>query len=190
MLVDCWDRHYVESHLERTNRIILERIKPLIEACKHIGVTVIHAPSPPIARKYPQWVAYASDAELGFELRSSKPQEWPPADFRKREGQYACFAKPSEPGRDEWIRTEGEARLIAKAIQPQDGEFVIATGAQLHRLCHDRRILHLLYAGFATNMCVPGRDYGTRAMEGRGYNVILPRDCTTGIEGPGTTEEM
>jgi hypothetical protein len=38
-------------------------------------------------------------------------------------------------------------------------------------------------------MCVPGRDYGTRAMERRGYNVILLRDCTTAIEGHETIHD-
>ena len=188
VLVDCWDRHYVESHLERTNRIIAERIAPAIEACHRAGIAAIHAPSPPMARKYPQWVAYASDAELGFAPASPSP-EWPPPDFRSRTGEYAQFAKPPEPIRDEWSRTEGEERLIVEAIAPKEGEFVIATGEQLHRLLRHQGVLHLLYAGFAANMCVPGRDYGTRAMQRRGYNTILLRDCTTAIEGHETIRD-
>ena len=42
--------------------------------------------------------------------------------------------------------------------------------------------LHLLYAGFATNICVQHRDYGMRAMRDRGYHLILLRDGTAGIE--------
>ena len=57
----------------------------------------------------------------------------------------------------------------------------------LPMLTHRRR-LHLFYAGFATNICVLFRDYGTRAMAQRGYNVILLRDCTTGIEHRETLE--
>lgn len=44
------------------------------------------------------------------------------------------------------------------------------------------QVLHLFFAGFATNICVEHRDYGMRAMQARGYNVILLRDGTTGIE--------
>ena len=43
-------------------------------------------------------------------------------------------------------------------------------------------VLHLFFVGFATNICVEHRDYGTRAMADRGYNVILLRDGTAGIE--------
>jgi len=186
VLVDCWDNHYVRSHLERTNRIVAERIAPTVAACRRTGVAVVHAPSPPTAQKYPQWIAYASEAELGFAPPPPTPA-WPPADFRDRTGEHACFGKPSEPAIEEEARTELPFQRIVATLAPQEGDFVIATGEQLHRLLHHRRILHLLYAGFAANMCVPGRDYGTRAMRQRGYNLILLRDCTTAIEGPGTT---
>jgi nicotinamidase-related amidase len=187
VLVDCWDKHYIDSHLERTNQITLERIAPAIQACRRAGIAVVHAPSPPTARKYPQWVAYAGDSEFGPSPAGSPP-DWPPEAFRKKEGDYAQFAKPVEEGVEEWRKTEGEERLIVGDIAPQPGDFVIATGEQLHRLLRDRKVIHLLYAGFAANMCVPGRDYGTRAMQGRGYNIILLRDCTTAIEGAETAK--
>ena len=53
-----------------------------------------------------------------------------------------------------------------------------------------RRILHLLYIGFAINWCVLGKDYGIRAMKDRGYNPILLRDATTGVEFPDTLDTL
>ena len=47
-------------------------------------------------------------------------------------------------------------------------------------------VQHLLYAGFATNWCILNRDYGMRAMAQRGYNMILLRDATMGVEFPDT----
>jgi len=52
----------------------------------------------------------------------------------------------------------------------------------MHALLSKRQILHLFYAGFATNWCLIGRDYGIIPMNERGYNIILVRDATTGIE--------
>jgi len=187
VLVDCWDKHYIDSHLDRTNQITVERIAPVIGACRSAGIAVVHAPSPPTARKYPQWLAYAGDSELGPFAGAPAP-DWPPESFRKKEGDYAQFGKPVEKGLEQWRKTEGEERLIVGDIAPQPGDFVIATGEQLHRLLRHRKIVYLLYAGFAANMCVPGRDYGTRAMQRRGYNTILLRDCTTAIEGHETAE--
>jgi hypothetical protein len=48
----------------------------------------------------------------------------------------------------------------------------------------------LFYAGFNTNACILVRDYGTLAMSQRGYEVILLRDCTTGMEARWTQPEL
>ena len=79
---------------------------------------------------------------------------------------------------------------MSPAIEVADDDFVLATGQQLHDLCRERGILHLVYAGFATNWCVLGRDYGMRAMRRRGYNLILLRDATMGVEFPDTLGEL
>ncbi len=188
VLVDCWDKHYVVSHEERSGQVIRERIAPALQACRQAGITIVHAPSPGTARAYPQWLRYAGDRELGF-AATPPPPDWPPEDFRSRKGDYAIFDKPPEPARDQWVKEFDKQRRIVQDIAPVEQDFVIATGEQLHRLLRDRRILHLLYCGFAANMCVPGRDYGTRAMKQRGYNIILLRDCTAAIEAAHTFEQ-
>jgi nicotinamidase-related amidase len=49
--------------------------------------------------------------------------------------------------------------------------------------------LHLIYAGFATNWCILNRDYGMRSMARYGYNLILLREATMGVEYPDTVDE-
>ena len=58
----------------------------------------------------------------------------------------------------------------------------------MHDLARERGIVHLIYAGFATNWCILNRDYGMRAMARRGYNMILLRDATMGVEYADTVE--
>ena len=82
-----------------------------------------------------------------------------------------------------------QVRRILPPLTPQPKDYVIATGEQLHRLCRHQEILHLFYAGFAANVCVLYRDYGTRAMAQRGYNVILLRDGTCAIEANSTLQD-
>ncbi len=67
---------------------------------------------------------------------------------------------------------------------------VITTGQQLHDHLTSQQILHLIYAGFATNWCIINRDYGVRAMRDRGYNVVLLPDATTGVEFPDTLDDL
>lgn len=188
VLVDVWSDHPIDTHLQRGRNITLKRIRPSLEAFRRFGATVIHAPGPGCAKKYPQWVRYAGDDEVrgGF---SSPKDDWPPSDFRNKTGAYGKLSRPSESGAqalDEIVRN----RLIIAEIAPQDGDEVVVNGDQLHRLLCYKQILYLFYAGFAANICVPFKDYGMRAMKDRGYEIILIRDCTTAVETVDTVEQL
>ncbi len=183
VLVDCWDSHAWKSHLERSAEIITNRIAPLIDAARAAGITIVHAPAQLAAMKYPRWTRYAEADEL--EPPEPHYDDWPPKDFHLRTGEYAQYElAPPTP-----VPVVPEAERIADAIIPTAADMVVATGAQLHRLLEDRRILHLLYCGFATNSCVILRDYGMIPMLRRGYNTILVRDCTSAIENSSTIAE-
>ncbi len=186
VLVDCWDIHPYQSHLERTNQICQSILAPAAAACRKAGISVIHAPSPPQAKVFGQWTKYASDAEL-FGTPAAPP-DWPPIEKRNGEGDFAQYVKPEVPRLKQWREEQLPQRGVAECLLPQPEDFVIATGEQLHRLCRANGIMHLIYGGFAANMCVPGRDYGTRAFAARGYTIILLRDGTTAIEAHSTLD--
>ncbi|RKY61026.1 MAG: hypothetical protein DRP95_03430 [Candidatus Latescibacterota bacterium] len=79
---------------------------------------------------------------------------------------------------------------VRTPVRPAEGEPVVHTGEQLHRLLSERRVLHLFYAGFAANWCLLYRDYGVLAMHGRGYDIILVRDATAGVEFHDTVNQL
>ncbi len=188
VMVDVWSDHYVTSHLQRGRDITLECIRPVLESFRKIGATVIHAPSPACAKKYPRWTQFAGDNEVKGTPAKGQ-DDWPPAEFRSKSGEYEKWTRPKEP-KDQVFEDIIENRRIIPEVEPQDGDFVIVNGDQLHRLLSHRKILHLFYVGFAANMCVPFRDYGTRAMNNRGYGIILIRDCTSAIEVADTAEDL
>jgi nicotinamidase-related amidase len=78
---------------------------------------------------------------------------------------------------------------MSPLVEVREKEFVVGTGDQLQELAKEQGIMHLIYAGFATNWCLLNRDYGMRAMGQRGYNLILLRDATAGVEFPDTVDE-
>ena len=49
VLVDTWAGHPMPSHLERTGEICRTRIRPVLDAARAAGATVIYAPSPRVA---------------------------------------------------------------------------------------------------------------------------------------------
>jgi nicotinamidase-related amidase len=186
VMVDVWSDHYVKTHLDRGRDITLKRIVPVAEAFRAIGATVIHAPSPDCAKRYEAWTQFAGDTEVHGRPSGAK-DDWPPADFRSRTGEYEKWARPKDPP-DQHFNDIIRDRSIIPEAAPKDGDHVIVTGDQLHRLLKHKKILHLFYAGFAANMCIPFRDYGIRAMNERGYNITLIRDCTTAIEVDATID--
>lgn len=171
VLVDVWSTHYIESWLERASQTTSARIVPALEAAREAGMLVIHAPSPLVAWRY------GVESPTGYGAPT-----WPPAEFRNGSGPYQSFSRRDEV-REREVLAHWEKELdIAAIARPVPGEPVIATGEQLRALLVERQILHLVYAGFATNWCVLYRDYGMLAMFNWGYNLILLRDATTGIE--------
>ncbi|MDA0709324.1 MAG: isochorismatase family protein [bacterium] len=139
-----------------------------------MGLTVIHAPSPRVVESHhPDHMPTAEEAPA--------PETWPPASFR---GLYrsGAFGRNREPRLDAAIARYVTELKISDLAKPIAGEPIIATGDQLHQTLKQRKVLHVFYAGFATNWCVINRDYGLIATCNRGYNVILLRDATTGVE--------
>ena len=185
VLVDTWAGHPMPSHLERTGEICRTRIRPLLDAARTAGASVIYAPSPRVA---PDFESFRHDSR---ETAPPAPDvdDWPPQEYRDTTSRYRSLRK--RPGelpenydgpRPDWWRIHG----IDPSISPIPGDVVVATGAELHAACKARGLVHLIYAGFATNICIRFRDYGLHAMRDRGYSPILLRDATSAIESRAT----
>ena len=185
VLVDVWNIHFIESWLERAKRVTREAIVPALDAARRIGLTIIHAPCPEVASQFPHLARHAPPEQVA-------PATWPPPEFRHREGDSAAFRGPRDqpPGTGAHWSALAPRLGMSPEITVLETDEVIATGQQLHVLLKERRILHLIYCGFATNWCVMHRDYGVRAMGRRGYNIILLRDATTGVEYPDTLASL
>ena len=185
VLVDIWNVHFIKSWIERASKITREVILPILGAARQSPLAIIHAPSPPVAEQYDQLGGLVSS--------SATPKSiWPPTEFRHRSGEYTVFRGPRSqpPGIGAHWNPIADQLSISPLIDVLKEEYVIATGQQLHDLLARKGILHLIYVGFATNWCVLGRDYGIRAMSGRGYNIILLREATTGVEFPDTVDQL
>tara|TARA_Y100000588_G_scaffold383228_1_gene472146 strand:+ start:2648 stop:3448 length:801 start_codon:yes stop_codon:yes gene_type:complete len=181
VLVDLWNDHFIESWIERASQVLRDHVLPAIAAARRAGIPVIHGPCPEVAVQYEQLAHH----------EPSPPRDepdWPPGAFRNREGDYHVYRGPRQqyPG----IRDIAEERKMSDLVEVHENDTVIATGQQLHDHLKSTGILHLLYVGFATNWCIINRDYGVKDMRGRGYNVVLLRDATTGVEFPDTLDNL
>lgn len=174
VLVDVWSTHYIDSWLQRATQITQEKIVPLLNVARKLGITVIHAPSPSVVEpQHPECMPETQPQPVH--------QQWPPAEFRSiyRQGP---FGRNQEPRLSEALARYVTELKISDLVKPLPNEPIIATGDQLHDLLTERKICHLFYAGFATNWCIINRDYGLISMYHKGYNIVLVRDATTGVE--------
>ena len=176
VLLDVWSKHYLKEPEDRAEKIINDKYVPLLNKCRESGMSIIHAPSPQVAVKHPNWVKLISEIEL-----NPVPDNWPPKEFRGLSGNYKSFRRPFEP-RDIEIQAMVNPHQFHPIALPKKDEAVIATGEELHRYCKQKGILFLFFAGFNTNACMITRDYGALQMNNRGYQVSVVRDCTTGME--------
>ncbi len=184
VLVDVWEGHYLADCESRINEISEKHLSPLLVSVRKAGMEVIHAPSPDTAKRQAGWVRLAD----GNPLRKTDPA-WPPKDFVQKESDYASYARPFEPRDSELDRLRRDRKIHAHAL-PREGEPVVSNGEELHQYCKQKGILFLFYAGFNTNCCILLRDYGILAMRDRGYEVIMIRDCTTGMESYDSQSQM
>ena len=83
-------------------------------------------------------------------------------------------------------------KKIWSGCLPNEGELIVERSrsiqsmAQFDRELKKRHIKTLLYAGYASNMCVLFRPIGIVSMNRLGYKTILIRDCTLAVESPET----
>ena len=104
---------------------------------------------------------------------------WPPAEFRNRQGAYACFRGPrdQEPGIGPYWKSLTGQLDLSPHIAVEEGDFVIGTGQQLHDLCQERGILHLLFRWLCDQLVYIGpRLRGSRHGAG---GAIIPFWCGT-----------
>ena len=185
VLIDVWNSHYLRETAERSEAIIAQRLTPLVRAGRGAGWPIVHAPSPELARAAPGWIGKDRQPRV----KAEEEKAWPPAAFRDKSGSYQSFARPHEPREYELDELQ-KYRTIHPLLRPEPSDIVIATGDELHAYCREAGILFLFFAGFNTNACVLLRDYGTLAMRQRGYEVIIVRDCTTGMETADTQDRL
>jgi nicotinamidase-related amidase len=185
ILVDMWDRHHIASWVERVHEVNISKIVPVMEEVRRIGMHIIHAPCPEVAARFPQTIS-----EPPVPDPTLPSPDWPPAEFRRREGEFAAFRSPRHqpPGMGGRWNAISDGLTMTPDIEVRDEDSIVATGDQLHRVLARRKILFTIYAGYASNWCLMHRNYGIRAMSSYGYFILLLRDCTLGVEFPDTVE--
>lgn len=149
---------------------------------RSLNMCIIHVPASNVATKHPQHKKLLDPSDKEQATQYSQPDPaWPPKSFKEKKYDLCQLDFERTIPLSEYEK-EYEDLKISPLLEPTENDFVAISGSHMHRILKQQKVLHLIYVGFATNMCIHYRDYGMRAMDQKGYNNVLLRDCTTGIE--------
>ena len=148
------------------SRIMGEVIRPAMDLARSADMPVCHVESDWMDGQYPELPSRRHREQEGF----------PPGRAEE------MLARAH--GRDYLERSPLAHMRRAKIVSPQGDEPLLFYTAQLDEYLKARGIGTLIYAGFATDMCVLGAEGAARPLLGLGYRCILMRDATIGVETP------
>jgi len=158
-------------------RIMCDSIRPALDAARACGLAVCHVQDMRIARRYPEWSRYESPTPPRSAIPVAKaPREAIPG--------YRQSILERSHGID-YPNASGLATMdFPEVVAPKPGEPIVHQTDQFDRILRERGIVNLIYAGFATDMCILNAPGGMGPMFGLGYRVVLIRDATIGVEPP------
>ncbi|MFO7637540.1 MAG: hypothetical protein R6W96_09550, partial [Clostridia bacterium] len=78
---------------------------------------------------------------------------------------------------------KGFAKLdFMKQAMPKEGECVVVDSNQLHAVCLEKKLNHLIYIGFAINWCLQYNPGNMNDMADRGFLCSTVREAVTAVE--------
>ena len=172
----CVGMGFYETFAE-AERIMVECIRPAMDAARSAGILVCHVESAAIAAKHPEAQHDIDPPAESVPQPAEVVPGWRQSILDRAHGKDYASASP-------YARMDR-----AKVVAPLPEEpFVYQTG-QFDRLLRRRGIENLIYSGFAADMCILNAGGGIVPMAPFGYRLFLMRDATLGVELPDTFDE-
>ena len=158
-------------------RIMVECIRPAMDAARAAGILVCHVESAAIAAKHPEAQHDIDPPGEPVPQPTEVVPGWRQSILDRAHGKDYASDSP-------YARMD-RARVVAPL--PEE-PFVYQTG-QFDRLLRRLGIENLIYSGFAADMCILNAPGGIVPMAPLGYRLFLMRDATLGVELPDTFDE-
>lgn len=174
---DCPGLYEHVEYISRADAIVQERFPGFLESVRKSGIRLIHvgAGFEPQLQEFP-----------GYRRMIEK---YPPTTTPKIEASKTLEAMrelhwnltaTATASRHEDIERSFAGRGFA--VRPLDHEEVVTHTNQLFALCREHGIEHLIYAGFAVNMCLIMSSCGLIDMSRHGLMCSVVGDLTTAVE--------
>jgi hypothetical protein len=169
--VDVWNHHWCKTATMRVDAFV-PRINKALAAARSLGMTVMLCPSDVVDNYvgYPQRESVLA-LPLGPVPKVVEVTCPPVPDA----GGCAC-------GRERCAGNYGWDGMHPDLIIGEQ-DWMPDTQAEVYAICQQRKLTHLIYVGFHTQVCLLGKPMGLRAMKSAGLQCVLARDMTDAHPG-------
>jgi len=172
--IDCWHWHWCTTWRSRAGSLI-PRFNYSFDSARKLGMTIVFSPTNSMRdmNELPQRQATLAllDHPLPMLANLSDPYpgaiRWGMCECGLGE---ACFYNNNNNNQHPDLKMEAD-------------EFIALTQQEAYNVLKERDITHIIYTGFATNMCMWGKPTGMKYMRQFGFKCCFARDMTEAITG-------
>ena len=173
VIVDAWDSHWCITWTHHADATV-PRLKKTLEYARRSGFQIIWCPSD-VTNQYvgclPRELALATPYvnKVPRIREISMDFKFPYAELSRN----TCNCGPG-------IRCPVHYGIdgMNPSLTVKDDDYIVRGTREMYSVCLNEGITNLIYAGWATNMCLWGKPSGIKAMYEAGLNTILARDLT------------
>ena len=158
-------------------RIAQNKIRPVFQAARAAGITVVHIAGNRYAHHYPQYARTVANCD------EPDPAGSPGCCDRSWQDEYHRdkWGMSIDEANQELDRVKSKIR-IAQCVAPHPEDEVVKDHRQFNRLLRSAKVNTIIYTGFATNACLMAAPGGLLDMRRLKYRLILVRDATAALE--------
>jgi NPCBM/NEW2 domain/Fn3 associated len=170
--IDCWHYHWCRTWRNRAGSL-MPRFNHSFDAARKLGMTLLFSPTNAVrdlhdSRQRRNTLALP-DASLP--ALADLPDPYP---RNLRFGMCEC-------GLGDDCHYTNNVNNQHPDLKMREDEYIALTQQEAYNVMKHRGITHIIYTGFATNMCMWGKPTGMKYMRQFGFRCIAARDLTEAI---------
>ena len=170
--VDCWHYHWCRTWRNRAGSL-MPRFNYSFDAARKLGMTFIFSPTNAMRdlNESPQRMNTLALADYPLPPLSNLPDPYPGS---LRFGMCEC-------GLGDDCHYTNNVNNQHPDLKMLRDDYIALTQQEAYNVLKHRGITHIIYTGFATNMCMWGKPTGMKFMRQFGFRCMASRDLTEAI---------
>ena len=172
LLVDAWHYHWCRTWRSRAGSLV-PRVNHSLDGARKLGMTLVFSPTNAMRdlNDSPQRKNTLALADRPLPPLANLPDPYPGAI---RWGMCECGLGDDCHYTNNVNNQHPDIRMTA-------ADFIALTQQEAYNIFKERDIAHVIYTGFATNMCLWGKPTGMKYMRQFGFDCMVARDVTEAI---------